>query len=123
MLDDTLRVDEDGICDVFTGEFGWEVCEYDDAPTKAAYCLTYAKGCGNDSRESKSDLSMLESVILKQTGAKSVVFKGEDADYHSWGYIDHQSDDVCADAFKDEETLASFIFNRHSFLMTDNDND
>lgn len=121
-LDATLHVDEDGVCNVFTGEFGWEVCEYTDAPTKAAYCLTYAKGCGNDSKENKSDLSMLESVIMKQTGAKSVVFVEGDDSYYKWGYIDHQSDAVCYDAFKDEETLSNFIFNSYSTLMTDNDN-
>jgi len=121
---DTLYVDPDGVCRIHGGEFGWEVEDYNSAPMKAAYALVWAKEYGNEQNR-----QMLKKVIQTQTGAKDVVFTDfVDADRnlvsaeYDPGYIDHQSSDVCAEAFASEETLRNFIFNQRSILHTDNDN-
>lgn len=134
---DTLPVDALGTCRVYPGEFGWEVEEFDDAPTKASYCLTHLKNARNyrdGGDRFTGDLlryreQMLKEVIAEATGAKLVVFvqAGEDDDGHEgWGYIDHQSIEykggACEPAWQSKETLADFIFNRSSVLRTDNDN-
>lgn len=116
---DTLRV-ENGECDIFPGEFGWEIAEYTDAVTKASYCLTYAKHRGEE--HSPRELLMLEKVVKDHTGAKKVNFIERTDEYSPWGYIDHQSQYECTDAFSNEADLLSFIFNPESVLRTDNDN-
>ena len=115
-LTDTLGVDENGVCEIYPGEFGREVVEYNDAAEKASYCLTYAKCLGED----KDYPEMLAQVIKKHLGCKEVQLCAmQDG---SWGYIDHQSFDVCAEAFESEESLIDFIFCQESELKTDNDN-
>jgi hypothetical protein len=101
------------------GEFGWEIASYNDAVTKASYCLTYAK---HREEHSAKELLMLEKVIKEHTGAEKVSFNESTDKYDPWGYIDHQSYHVCGDAFSDEASLVSFIFNPESILRTDNDN-
>ena len=126
VLDDLLPVNEDGICYVLADEYGWEVEDYNDAATKASYCLVYAKTSGNDTCDCL--INMLTEAIKEVTGAKEVRYipkDGED-DYYKWGYIDHQSHigdgDACGEAFESKENLKQFIFNRRSSLHTDNDN-
>lgn len=115
---DTLYMENETV-DIFSGEFGWEVEQYNDAPTKAAYCLTYIKSHDNNENEEK----MLRKVIQEVTGAKTINFVPDGKDsFYKWGYIDHQSEDVCGEAFESEEKLKAFIFNPHSYLITDNDN-
>lgn len=140
---------EAGVCRVWPGEFGWEVETYYDAPTKASYALTYLRSFGD--REvgkweypppdhkpiwvAKPDgtkahwENMLIRAVLCRTGAKEVRFVplgtrgyGLDPNAPNWGYIDHQSSDVCEEAFASQEALEAFIFNPESFLHTDNDN-
>jgi hypothetical protein len=67
---------------------------------------------------------MLEEVIKEHTGAHTVVLEKEEVgDWgYPYGYIDHQSSDVCLEAFNSKETLKQFIFNTNSALYTDNDN-
>lgn len=112
---------EDGICKIYPGEFGWEEFDYNDAATKAAYCLTYVKMFEEEETEPLS--MMLREVIAEVTGA-DVEFVAEDGS--SWGYIDHQSSDVwraaCGDAFRNKKALKAFIFNSRSVLTTNNDN-
>src|SRR3990167_2587001 len=108
----TLPVTEDGFCFVYPGEFGWEIVDYRDAPTKASYCLTYAKGWAE---EEDRLLSMLESVIKETTMCKKVVWVPERDTHSPWGYIDHQSDhgegNACGEAFESLDNLRDFIFN------------
>ena len=106
-----------GVCKVHSGEFGWEVATHYDAAMKASYCLTYAKSDGGRD----ADAQMLTEVLHEAMGCE-VEFMRSGSAYHEWGYIDHQSDDVCAPAFESKETLRDFIFNPVSFLHTDNDN-
>ena len=120
-----------GVCEIFTGEFGWGYDHFSDASIKAAYCLTWIKHFGED--KVPEETAMFINVIKKVTGAKEVVFvpqytqetKGE-WDYYQWGYIDHQSIEYGGgtgrEAFESEEVLERFIFNHGSILTIDNDN-
>ena len=117
-IPEQLYIEEDGTCKIFTGEFGWEEAYYHDAATKASYCATYVKNYHLELEE------MLLDVIQKETKASAgVIIVGEgESDCYPWGYIDHQSDDVCDKAFESEDNLRQFIFNKKSVLITDNDN-
>ena len=128
-----LGVDNNGICRIYSGEFGWEVEDYYGAASKASYCMTYAfqmaqyytveGGYGYNMEFVKHLLDMLTEVIMENTKAKSVEYVKSDDQYYAYGYIDHKSFDVCSDAFESKETLKNFIFNKNSYLHTDNDND
>ena len=120
ILSGTLLVDKKGVCRIFPGEFGWGPETYYDAETKASYAFTFAKTCAvaNSSRY----LAMLSKVVKKHTGARVVKFCKIGDEYWPYGYIDHQSSDVCEDAFLDEITLRRFIFDKHSVLEINNDN-
>jgi hypothetical protein len=122
LLDTIGVIDVDGVPTVVVppGEFGWEVEDYNDAPTKASYAAIYARDWSGGRSEEFFDI--LTKVIEDQTGCDHVVYNlGDDC----WGsYIDHQSVE-CGELdylFDDPEALRQFIFNRNSTLHTDNDN-
>ena len=118
----TLQINNDGECIIDCGEFGWECDTHSDSYTKAQYALTWAR---DHNRQQEENLAMLSKVIRNQTGAAKVVLELGEMDnrgYYSNGYIDHQSDGVCAEAFESEEKLRQFIFNKNSVLETGNDN-
>jgi hypothetical protein len=107
---DTLPIDSDGVCRVYQAEFGWEQETFNSPSMKASYAYTYAKG-------DLSKMRQLGDVIQKQLGGKiTVEFVEGD------GYIDHQSFDVCEEAFESDDKLRNFIFNPRSYLETGNDN-
>ena len=110
--------EEDGVCYIYPGAFEWEEQTYNDAATKASYCLTWIKTY----RNKKEYLDMLKRVIKRVNKSRIVKFVKQDNEYYPWGNIDHQSDDVCEPVFRDEESLENFIFNSKSILRTDNDN-
>jgi hypothetical protein len=112
---DTLSV-VDGVCTIYSGEFGWEIETYYDAASKASYCLTWAKEYGDETHE-----DMLKRAVSTQMGGVQVEFEPSGGLY-DWGYIDHQSSDVCNEAFGSDVSLRNFIFNPNSVLVTDNDN-
>lgn len=127
---DTLPV-IDGVCFIYPGEYGWEQEIYHDAATKASYMMTHVKtGCGRfaeDAPERAQREAMLAEVVAEETGADRVEFVSNPGDeYHKWGYIDHQS--IAADggagepAWESKEKLRAFIFDKASYLETDNDN-
>lgn len=103
-----LPLDTDGSCRIHEDEFGWSGGESHGAATKAAYCFTYA--CSYPEL-----LLMLGEVIQEEMGVTVDFIRGD-------GYIDHESADVCADAFESKDTLKRFIFNPNSYLDIDNDN-
>jgi hypothetical protein len=111
--------EKDGFVEIKAGEFGWEEEKSHGWDKKASYCLTYAK-----SIEREDLVEMLRGVISKTTGVSDVRFAPytPGGEYDEWGYIDHQSSDVCAEAFESEEILRAFIFNPKSFLVIDHDN-
>jgi hypothetical protein len=130
---DRLPVD-DGVCRIYSGEFGWEFRDYYGAASKASYCMTYIFQMAQyyDTEEkiykynmefSKHLLDMLTEVIMENTKAKSVEYVKEEDNYYPYGYIDHQSSGVCGRAFENKEALKNFIFNPKSYLHTSNDNE
>jgi hypothetical protein len=112
-----------GKVSVYSGEFGWEVADYSDPQSLAAYVFTYAMNhVGEDKKEMY--LEMISHVIKARTGAEEVVFEKEEGDIYEFGYIDHQSyeDGQIEPIFYSKDTLARFIFGEESWLHTDNDN-
>ena len=110
---------EGGVCKVYPGEFGWDEDTFHSPAMKASYCLVFIKTIlANDDRANQ----MFIDVLKEQTHCESVEFVSDSKDFYGWGYIDHQSDDVCGPAFSSKETLRDFIFNPASYLHTDNDN-
>jgi len=120
----------------FGGEFGWEEMRYTDAKTKLDYCVTFlfgnvavrdknwdidkeATAAAFEEIKNSKKYNMLKSVIFEYCNAVLAV---RDNGEYDFGYIDHQSDYVCEEVFTDENTLANFIFNPKSVLITDNDN-
>lgn len=120
-INDFLYVSPDGVCTIFTGEYGWEIREYTDAGTKASYIATYVKNYGTDESKKKYE-EMLFKVVKEVTGAKEVEIVGEKDDFYEFGHIDHESVYVPLDVLGNEETLKKFIFDKKSVLRTDNDN-
>jgi hypothetical protein len=106
---DTIHPDNDGTITVMGDEYGCEWRRYNDAETKARYCLT-------DMRESKINLDMLEEVIKEHTGAREVKFIVDDN-----CYIDHDSVGTSAEAFASKDSLRNFLFNPESWLFIGND--
>ena len=126
---DTLPVDEEGKLHVEFGEFGWEEETYRDAGNKLMYAATWVFGHEPDTEYGTGNIkefikykTMLEEVLKEQTGAKEIIYKKEKGRWSPTGYIDHQSSDVCEEAFESKEKLRNFIFNPTSYFETDNDN-
>lgn len=120
-MDNSLIPNEMGELIFNTGTFGWEVCDYNDAHTKATYLAMYAsKYWPKDKVGGQTLGSILKSVLKKQTGAKRVAFDFEGYDT----YIDHQSveNKNFHWVFETPERIRQFIFNPKSVLHTDNDN-
>lgn len=119
---DKLPIDEQGRIMIWPGEFGWEIDHYNDAVTKASYCLTWAK---QYNKEDVVYVNMLKKVISEQMNVSKdkIIFRTiNDDTYYPNGYIDHQSIYVAQKAFESEDSLRAFIFNPESILITDNDN-
>lgn len=120
---DTIIPNGEGVIELRGGEFGWEIEDYHDAETKASYMALYADRYSG--QESESFTEIIKNVIKEQTGCKEVQFLFSDdynSPYHS--YIDHQSvdSDQYHYLFYNPEELRNFIFNKQSYLHTDNDN-
>jgi len=115
---------ENGVAYISYGEFGWQEECFKDFETKASYCITFITGVVQEHRPRRSNdfLKMLERVILKHTEATSIKFLKNGDGYYQEGYIDHQSHGECEEVFDSDKTLANFLFNPKSFLVTDNDN-
>lgn len=131
---DKMFVDDDGTLRIYPGEFGWGIEDYCDAPSKASYCMTFVyQLCRKWDKDYKEEtyifddyatslLNMLTEVLLEETEATSVEYVESNDKYYPYGYIDHQSFDVCEVAFESKEELRKFIFNPKSRLHIDNDN-
>lgn len=110
---DTLDVRPDGILEINADQdFGWEIEEYRDAKTKAAYAAIWT-------RDDEKLRYKLTEALKFQTGATEV-------HYNCTGSIDHQSSleesGFLSSAFDTNQSLINFIFNTHTVLRTDNDN-
>lgn len=114
---ETIVPNEDGLIELFGGEFGWSWKKFNDSMTKANYCAVHSMNHNPSLKE------MLTSVIKEHTGAKEVIYSLSDEYSNSnWSYIDHQSNGTAEEAFASEYKLKNFIFNSKSWLFTGNDN-
>lgn len=98
------------------GDYGWGPYEIHRWQDKANYCFTYAI--------QKADvhlLAMLKKVLNDYTGL-DIDFASDGDEYHPCGYIDHQSEDVCGEAYESEEKLKDLIWGIKSYIIIDNDN-
>lgn len=130
---DTLIPDEHGNVVLKGNEFGWYVDDFYNAEDKASYLAIYAVDWSGENKE--KHIQVLKDVIIQQTGCNDVIFLFNTDEYNvvpelykddvtGWAYIDHQSvEDRDYDyIFKDPELVRKFIFNKNSYLHTDNDN-
>ena len=103
----TLPVDENGVVNIISGDFGWEEQEYSDTQTKAAYIAVYIRDWSGDKQDEFRNI--FENLLKEVTGCDSVEYedkfwdseersyknsKGEIESYTQKtgdGYIDHQS--------------------------------
>jgi len=120
---DYMKPNEEGNIILGGGEFGWEEETYNDAWTKANYCLQdiVHVGWGEDAKNEidKDKWNMLQEVIKTHTGCSEVIIDWKEV---KDGYIDHESSGTTYEAFESKESLFNFIFNKSSVLEMDNDN-
>lgn len=122
-IDTSLIPNDNGVLVIDSkNQFGWEQEYHNDASTKAMYAHLQSQYSGNPQH-----VEMLNKVIRDQTGADEIIFLGDiHADWSSNinAYIDHQSAycEAGFEPFESEESLRNFIFNKQSYVETDNDN-
>ena len=123
---DTIYPDYAGNITLVGGEWGWEIKYYNDAETKADYCVQDIVTTVYDNKTQKyvsalnvDKMIMLMKVISNHTGCNEIFF---DKQRIFDGYIDHQSRGTTDEAFKSIDNLRNFIFNPESILKTDHDN-
>jgi hypothetical protein len=120
------KLNEEGDLEVYTGEYGWEIANYNQVEDRISYATTFALNKDLEYAEQEKPIDdikfkgphidMLVSKLKEFTGANNIIFiKG-------FGYIDHQSWDEASEIFESEESLEQFLFNPLSHFMTDNDN-
>lgn len=119
---DTMLPNEDGNIVLEGGEFGWEEESYNDAWTKANYLAVYSCLYSGDLDETFKE--NLKNVIKDQTKCKNVIFEITDDWNKNYSYIDHQSVECrdYDDLMRNLKEIRNFIFNKKSYLYTDNDN-
>lgn len=105
------------------GEFGWEMGEYKDDWSKAAYfytaaCEVYGRDMQDEIRELLAPYDI--EVIVEEPPR----FGGDEWSYLENGGIDHA--DECKEMvdylLNDAEALIRFLFNDDSFVVTSSDN-
>lgn len=119
-----------------TGDFGWEIRDYNDVDSKAAYLWT-AVVSEYQYLDEEEDLIRIKSAftkILNDAGVKNVYFKDADYKTSDWvsrpyldvdGYIDHAGDlfGWANEMIEEPELLLGYLFNNESVVSTGNDND
>lgn len=133
----TISVGSSGVYEGFTpnsngeillepGEYGWEVEQYTNVESRLNYVMLYVRDWVSGEEKKYEFRHILEQVVFEHTGATKLDFVPEE-NPSTWGpagYIDHQSvaDNDLDFLFKDSATLKSFLFDRDSYIQTDNDN-
>lgn len=121
---DIIPMDSDGSITLKGEAFGWSWQRYNDARTKATYCMVHAA-----ETKDRTKLGMLRQVLKDYTKASEINLEAfgksayQEDQLTAQGNIDHQSTGVASEAFDSKETLARFIFDPRSWLMLGNDND
>lgn len=96
---------ENGYFDDFNLDFSQLCSPYNDHIRELNNLLSQLGG---------NEYTLFVDTIVAQTGAKDIIIRPTYI-----GYIDHQSIDVPEDAYSD---LGNYLFNRASYVETDNDN-
>jgi hypothetical protein len=128
-LMDTIIPDGEGVVTIKPGDYGWQWERFNNAYTKASYCLTGVQYVS----DKEGALTNLKEVIQKHTLCEKInLIDGhenthailQDYDDEDYGYIDHQSteDGEMNNLLFDKEKLHNFIFNKNSWLFLGNDN-
>jgi hypothetical protein len=106
---DTITPEADGVIRFYGMDFGWEWQAYNDAYTKAEYCL--ADGI---------DREKIREIVEDFTGCPvEFMFNEDDWDV---SHIDHESVGTARRSLHSTNDLRNFIFNKSSMLFTGNDN-
>lgn len=104
-------------------EFGWEQETHDSPEARLNYVMLYIRDYSKDKEVFQK---LLEGVVFEHTGATSLGFVNSEKPpiWGDAGYIDHQSaeDGMLDHLFGDAQRLKDFIFDRTSYIKTDNDN-
>ncbi len=141
VYDDIPTVEKDGSIFIRSGEFGWEIENYDDFGSKASYIAVYIRDWVRDEVKKSAFKEIFENIIIETTGCDRVEYENffwdqEETTYEhngkiekymsslGEGYIDHQSVESSDYdyLFEDIDKLKNFLFNSNSILHTDNDN-
>ncbi len=113
------KVNDDGVVEITTNDYGWENARYNSLYDKLSYAATFALNINPTYNEYKQ---MLVNVIKNITGADKVKFLKNENSFYEYGYIDHQSWDKAQSIYNTEEILKQFLFNPKSYFTTGNDN-
>jgi len=115
---DSIAPDEDGIVYVRGEDFGWDQETFTDPESKLSYLMIYVRDWVNDVLLQNMYDQILTDVVCAHTHATGIHM---DADS---GYIDHQSveNGQLHYLFRDPQLIKDFVFNRASYVETDNDN-
>lgn len=119
--------DDDGVLTIRPQTFGWEQETYFDVDARLAYVSIYIRDwCSSDKKDYFQ--LMFNKVVGEHTGASQIEFKGLPCTWSSTGFdegsIDHQSveDGDLNHLFESTDKLKSFLFDKDSYIETDNDN-
>lgn len=133
LMQNNMRIDEDGYIHAEFGEFGWEEEQYSDQWSRLSYLLTMAMHkegfyfyyCKNYEDELATFLKTTSFNKINDAVSNYCNCKGIWID-KSEGYIDHQSheDYSSLDDFLEEHStnIAEFVFGNGTIIHTDNDN-
>lgn len=120
-----------------SGDFGWEVRQYTDADTKAAYLWTGIVKLNDEEDIDVDELRESITNILKNHGIEASfkevgMVKSEYSDYEylaflkddDWSYIDHVYDlkDFVKEVATNDELLMNYLYSEGSMIGTGNDN-
>ena len=128
--EDVLRelesyIDDSGILNVGSAEFGWEDGKYNSVYEKLQYLVAIScsyHGVGFD-EEDFSDkvkvhklLGKVERIVKNYTGLREVKFDIEGSN------VDHQSVHLYSDILESNITIKKFLFSDQSWIFLGNDN-
>lgn len=118
-----------GVVSIKLAEYGWEWRRMFKTESKLSYLLTQilqGVEMPSDSDEDADWLDQLEFSVPQVATLRRIVSEVTGCTLKllpSSGYIDHDSDGLGLDLFKDEDKLKAWLFNQKSWVQTGNDND
>ena len=99
--------------------FGWEQETYNDPLSKLSYLCIYVRDWAREQNRARY-FSQIWETVVDHTHCYNVSFAGED---DGSGYIDHQSvESNDLDWIFEDKKIKDFVFDRGSYIETDNDN-